>query len=448
MPVPAHGAVEFELGSHVEMAARVISILEETGKVVCSDGELRQYSPELGIWRSIEDNEINDIVRTFDGAEVAANRDGKPLRIRAADINGVNWCARDQVRRDNFFADAPGGIAFRNGFVKLSGGKLELEPHQAENTARRRVEADFVRDPKTPVLDEFFADIFADASEEDRADRIALLQEFAGACLLGIAPSYQRCLLFFGHGSNGKSQVEHVFRAMFPPGSVVSLPPQQWGQRFQVSRLVGAIANIVDEIPEHDITVGDVFKSVVTGEPLHVERKHRDPFEFRPRAGHVFSANTLPGTGDLSEGFFRRFLLLRLSRDMRLASTHRVDAAQSVIKAEGHLLSSWACHGAARLAQQGKYTVPESSAALHAEWRLTCDSVALFVHERTRCRTEDHPGTRASALYASYRQWALDSGFRPVSSLKFSSRMAYAGVGKSKREDAFYYPVVVKLQEY
>ena len=152
--------------------------------------------------------------------------------------------------------------------------------------------------------------------------------------------------MLYGTGNNGKSELLRLLRALFPPSTVASLPPQEWGERFKVARLVGVLANFVHEIPERDIASGEVFKGVITGDPVSAERKNRDPFEYHPVAGHIFSANSLPGTVDQSEGYWRRFALCPFTRDFATATTRKIDAAQDVLNHELAGLAAWALRGA------------------------------------------------------------------------------------------------------
>ncbi|WP_437804197.1 DUF5906 domain-containing protein [Sorangium sp. So ce693] len=93
--------------------------------------------------------------------------------------------------------------------------------------------------------------------------------------------------MLFGEGGNGKSAGINLVRAMFPPEALASLPPQRWTERFALSAPEGKLANFVSETPSGERLEGGAFKAVVTGDPVTAERKHRDPFEFRPVAGHA-----------------------------------------------------------------------------------------------------------------------------------------------------------------
>ena len=52
------------------------------------------------------------------------------------------------------------------------------------------------------------------------------------------------------------------------------------------------------------------------GDTLTAERKFGHPFVFRNRATMIFSANELPGSADLSDGFFSRWVIVPFTRLM------------------------------------------------------------------------------------------------------------------------------------
>ena len=92
-----------------------------------------------------------------------------------------------------------------------------------------------------------------------------LVREFFGACLLGIAPWYQRALIGVGVGANGKSTLSDVMLQCMPPGTTSAIPPQDWGQEYRRAMLMGKNLNSVGELPEREILASEALKSIVAG---------------------------------------------------------------------------------------------------------------------------------------------------------------------------------------
>lgn len=426
-------AAIFHRGDHVELAERVLADLE-TDPMTFDDGEFWRYEPASGLWRKIPVEFVEHTASSYAGAWVRASADKvKPLLMSHSSCRGAASIARNTLcsrpSRLKFDAAVP-GVAFRDRFVTVENGQIKHHAHNPEHLARAGLPFDYDPLPH-PEMDRFFADLFEGC--DDAADRIHLLQEFVGASLLGMAPAYQRCLVLFGTGNNGKSQVLEVCRAAFPEGTVVSLPPQQWDERFRLPLLVGALANFVGELPSREIAGSETFKGIVTGDPQTAERKNRDAFTFTPRAGNLFGSNSLPTAGDITAGFFRRFLILPLTKVFPESGDGvERDIGKRIAAQERQAIAAWAIEGARRLQEQGGYTVPASATALKASWTRDSDSVLLFLDTMT-VRVEKRPGVGLAHrdLYTSYAQWAKSCGFMPVNMSTFGKRYA-----NSNREHA------------
>lgn len=444
----------FERGDHAELAEALVcylgaQIFEPRAKlpldrVVGDQGAIWTYNDAEGIWHKREHEELLDRVVAFAGCSVAYGNGSRPLKVSASSAEGAVKLARAITAKPGYFSQAAMGVAFTNGFVRVVGGRIELMPHSRDHRARHRHAFPYDADAPAKELHKFLRDVFSDCTEPERNTRIAFLQEHAGACLAGIAPVYQKCALLVGPGGNGKSKAcEILYRGALPDDTTVSLPPQLWGERFQVVRLLGALANVCDEMPESDVIRTGVFKSVIAGEPLHLERKHRDSFEARVSCGHVFAANQLPITKDLTEGFFRRFVAVNFEVRIHGTSKDDPEIAEKVIAACRPGIVAWALKGAARLQRNGRYTIPASSADTLQDWRRTSDSVAVFVDECTRPLSKGSPanhGKKASAAYAAYKDWAREHGYQCVNWRTFGHRLKSLGLGAQRQGAGCFHP--------
>ena len=59
------------------------------------------------------------------------------------------------------------------------------------------------------------------------------------------------------------------------------------------------------------------FKKIVAGETQTVERKFKPPFDLKPFAKILFSANDFIPTKDRTHGFYRRFDIVRFNRILK-----------------------------------------------------------------------------------------------------------------------------------
>jgi putative DNA primase/helicase len=322
---------------------------------------------------------------------------------------------------------------------------VRLHDHSPEHRARTGYPFTYDRRSPTRFL-AFLESVWRDDADKD--EKIALVQEFGGACLIGNATTYQRAIVSKGAGANGKGVTTQILVAAMPPESTTAIPPQEMGNEYRRAMLAGKRLNVVNELPEADIIDSEAFKAVVAGDPIVGRHIRQPPFTFQPVAGHFFAANRLPGTNDLTHGFWRRLVVLEFNRSFTTDPARNPHLAREIIDTELPAIVSWLLEGAVRLMREREYTVPASHSQAVAEWRRNADQVAQFVEERTRpLGAGEALGEGASDLYAAYRQWAIQNGHRPVAANKFGSRMSDLGRPSEHTKHGNRYPLVVKQGE-
>ena len=434
----------FSRGDHVELAVNLLAHLEGTGEPVIFDaGALHRYEPARGLWTPIESTELSTVSQSFAGAKLDT---GRPLKIRASDISGAVQLASARATRRDFFTGGPIGLAFANGFVEVTGDAIRMRPLSPENRARFGYSFDFSANGASKPWLQFLQDLFRD--EDDREERIAFLQEFFGACLLGVAPRFQRCVVGQGPGDDGKSTLGQIISAAMPSGSVCSVAPQAMSHEYRRAKLAGKLFNLVTELPEADILESEAFKSIVTGDLIDARPIREAPFDFRPIAGHAFFANRLPATDDQTHGFWRRFVVVTFRRRFTEEPGHDPIIASKLIASELPAVVAWLVAGAHRVMRTGRYTLPTSHAKALASWRRNADQVALFLSDRCAHAKHSRPTpdtacdwTRADELYRAYRTWCDTNGHRSMASNKFGARMHLLALVSVKVSAGWFYPV-------
>jgi P4 family phage/plasmid primase-like protien len=434
----------FERGDHVEIAGRLVSTLRETSPTVYADGKMYAYSDDCGIFEAVDPARMSRIVQSFAGSPVGEK--GKTLALKASDVHGAIKLAGDQAAEPEFFASAHRGIAFADGFVEVTHENIIKREHSPDHRARFVYGFEYVETAAPTRLLEFFVQVFR--GDDDRAEKIRLVQEYLGISLLGLATSYQRALVFLGDGANGKGVLQSVAERCFPPGSVASVPPQDAGQEYRRAMLAGKLLNVVSELPEADIMDSESWKTLVAGDTMTGREIRQSPFTFKPLAGHVYSANRLPGTTDQSHGFWRRLIVITFGRIFEESEQNPRLADELVT--EQPAIVSWFLAGAQRALAQGGFTVPASSAAAKERWQMAADQVRAFVSDsctRLPLDAATYDWTPARQLYRAYRVWAVENGHRPVNANKFSERMKLLGLEVRHDRTGNRYPVRLEREE-
>jgi putative DNA primase/helicase len=431
-------------GDAVELGARLLEDLRAGSSVplVYDRNEFWRYDDAAGIYRAVREADAFRAVAAYAGAPIGK----KTLSLSESAVGGAVKMARQFASSlGGYFNAAPEGIAFANGFVVLEGGRAVLRPHSPDHRAQFALP--FAYDPAAPAprWHRYLAEVFTYPNEEhaepddrallaeDREARIRLLQEHAGACLIGRAVQHAVCLVLTGEGANGKSVYLTVIKALFPRGATASIAPQLWENRFYLAELAGVRLNAVSEMPESEMADSGPFKTVVAGEEITVARKHQHPFELLPVAGHLFACNALPSTRDLSEGFWRRFAVVAFDRTFA-DHERELDLAARLVAEELPGIAAWVVAGAAALAARGRFVLPASSEHVKDEWQRSADQVRQFIEECTTAGGRMNP----SRAYEAYAVWTRRTGHGALTRGKFWRRLAKLLPQRCDGEERFY----------
>lgn len=438
----------FESGSEVEVAQRVIDRLGGKGQVVAVGGRVHRYESS-GVWRAMPDPEVRKIAQTFDGHPVLRT-DGSlgGLKVSAKFAKSILDTIQSELDDAAFFFNAPAGIAFRNGFVTCSGEGIALKPHDPSNRVLSAYDFDYEPTRTMERSMRFLRDLFE--GDGDQQEKIDLVQEYTGLCLIGKATQFPHCLFCVGNGANGKSRAIELMSMLFTAESLRAIPPQNWGQAYFVADLAGIRFNAVAEMPPSRIVASDKFKSVISGDPMIGRVPYGRPLTVVPIAGHVFSMNPpLPEVADVSDGFWRRVVVLRFNRKFEPGQPgyEPQEGLMTAIEVERPGLMAWALEGAVRVLRTGRVTIPPSSEEEKSAWRQTADHVSVFVREffeeldygegrqwfDLKNQTYLEPcWWNASIVYGHFRAWCQRCGFPPIDLNDFGTRIRALGVPVKK----------------
>ena len=401
---------------------------------------------QRGVWIAIDERDQARTIQRYSGRMVITGYDSKtgdpqmkPLTISRSRVEGARKCAQDEAHRLGFFDAAPVGIGLANGFLTVDHRGWRLLDHSPENRCRFALPVEWNPDADCNRWMSYLSDVFQGPEMQDKAD---LLQEFFGACLAGIATKYQRCLVMYGRGRNGKSTAMDVLEGLFPPEARACVRPQEFTEDYKVATLRGARVNLCGEIPDGDVAGSDRFKSIVAGETVTARHPYGKAFTFKPEAGIVVSCNALPGSSDVSDGYWRRFLLLHFANQIQPQDMVR-GLAQIILREELAGVLSWMVDGAIRLIKTGAYTVPQSSQAMVDEWRMQSNVVAMWVDEMCDLVTAA-AGVKSFELYREFRDYCQDRGYRPMAERRFIDRLKQMGMSKTHQRDGNYWPLRLK----
>ena len=331
-------------------------------------------------------------------------------------------------------------ICLKNG--TLDPVKEDLLPHSPEHFLSNRVEIEY--DPKATcplwlqTLDEIFA------PDEDKADKIRLLQEFIGYCLVADT-QFHKFLWLVGGGGNGKSLILAILIALLGRENVSTAQIERLESPFVRAELQGKLVNISSEMSA-DATVTDGYlKQIASGDVIEAERKFKPSFSFKPYARLIAATNALPRLLDHSDGFFRRAIIMRFNRQFQ---EHEQDKQREQrLMAELPGILNWALTGRKALYARGNFVIPSSAKAEVDQFRVDSDPVQQFIDEETITSPPGGYRCMASEVYTIYATWCRDNGYKALAVNSFSKRLETMGINKVRDNRGRYWELCLHKHE-
>lgn len=247
------------------------------------EGSLYVVRSNDGIWHQYQTEKLECLV--------AKAHDGKENCERRSDYSGIAQHMITLTSDDQFFRDAPVGLACPGGFYQIQNNVITIEPLAPAH--RQRVKLDVTpQKQNTPAFDAFLHDTFGSTIQGDEKQQIMLVQEIAGAIMLGNMYKYQKAVVFYDpYGRAGKGTLERILRALVPPSFVTAVSPFVWDKEYYVASLAGARLNVVGELPDDQSIPAAVFKTVTGGDLITGRHPTHRPITFKNEAAHLFMSN-------------------------------------------------------------------------------------------------------------------------------------------------------------
>src|SRR4051812_3244932 len=268
------------------------------------------------------------------------------------------------------------------------------------------------------------------------------LQEFAGYCLT-TDTSHEKALWLVNPPGGGKSTfLEGLTTTLGNRAAVLGLAEIQKNQ-FVLAKLEGKTLVTATEQPGGFLTSHTVLNSIISGEPIQVEKKYHDPYDLIPRAKIAWAMNEMPRVPSEAEGLFRRVLVAPFPG---IAEKDRDPTLKEDIRGEASGILNWMLEELQRLRKRGCFEVPSVVQDSTTEFRLSNDIPALFVEER--CVKGEDRKIQSSTLYEAYIAWCKKTGHRPQSKTTVANDWRRLGFTRFKAKGRAYWRGVELSDDY
>jgi putative DNA primase/helicase len=250
-------------------------------------------------------------------------------RADTASVNAVFSWVVNQTAVDPVEVN-PGGLNCSNGVLKINpDGSHLLMPHNPKQVYT------YVGCKYDPNIDLRDCDRLLECLEPSQ--REIFLRTAAAALNLKLVRSKLtgrgvKGLLCHGEGSNGKDTLRAVLAAVFGRGmtgrSLSDFKSYDMGRKFALAGIEGSICNWASEnTSKVDLDNIQSLKQFITGDPIDIERKGKDSYEYKSAAIFFANCNKLPSITGGTSAIDDRYGILRFDKTY----------ARNAIAAEGQL---------------------------------------------------------------------------------------------------------------
>ncbi len=381
-------------------------------------------------------------------------------------LNGRRAVAKEilEVLKDNLHKKDqkinvnPMQINVKNGILNID--NFELLPHTPEHIFTYQINANYDPNAKCEGFENFLKQVLVseDTLEPD-CDLIRLVQQFIGYCLY-IKTPFHECVMLYGIGRNGKSILVFVVTELFK-NLTSQVHFEDIGEdKFATAELAGKLVNVSSEFSTYARLSDGRIKGIVAGDELRAQRKHQQPFDFRPFAKHIITTNNLPRSRDKSLGFYSRFKIIPFHRvfmkqeeidcleDDGLKETCMVRNTflEEELKKELDGILLWAIYGLKDLLKSRGFCHSGQAEKLRNVFKVRCASVESFMEERidTSCCTEN---TNLPELRRAYISYCKEYKIPPETDRQFDSSIKNLGYEIAKRGQGRRVVLGVRIKE-
>jgi len=337
------------------------------------------------------------------------------------------------------FDTDPNLITLENGILNLE--TLELMPHTPKHLSRVLLPVEYHppehEDIEDNLKDTLFYKFLKSSFTVDGKFR---QKDFETVLEIISSPIIKRhidekAFMFLGQGENGKSVCLSYIQSIIGKNNVSSITLQDiTDDKFMRSNLDGMSANIFSDLEQNELRKTGKIKAITSNEPIEVQRKHQQPFTLHPFCKLLFSCNRFPKVYDQTQGFFRRWVIVKWDRNFE-NDPERIEYLKEKLdekQDEKNLVFSCLVRIANKLNKAGKFTHSKDWKTIQKDWNANADPIDDFDSNHI---IDSETNKTKRETYQFYKEYCYDKGETPLGMGKFSKAFAeYHDEDRTKEE--------------
>ncbi len=305
-------------------------------------------------------------------------------------------------------------IAFANGVLNIIDG--ELIPYSPEIIITNKIPWEYNKNSYDELTDRVLNDISCNDSQIR-----SLLEESIGYCFYR-RNELGKAFILIGDRSNGKSTFLDMVAYLLGQDNISALDLGELGDRFKTAELFGKLANIGDDIGDEFIPNASIFKKLVTGERVSVERKGQDPFEFNNFAKFLFSANNLPRIKDRTGAVQRRLTIIPFNAKFTNDDPNFDPYIKYKLRSKSCMeyLVRLGVEGLKRVLANREFTSSDKVQEELARYEEINNPIIGFLGEIDHGEIYNEP---TKTVYKQYQIYCIENNLQALSRIEFSRQM-------------------------
>lgn len=304
-------------------------------------------------------------------------------------------------------------IAFKNGIFDTD--TFELLPFSPSYVITNKIDHKYVEGAYSELVD----NVLNKLACHDKSLRL-LLEEIIGYTFYR-RNELRKAFVLIGEKANGKSTYLDMIATLLGPENISALDLNELDARFKTAELHNKLANIGDDIGDLFIPNPSIFKKLVSGDRVNVEKKGMDPFDFNNYSKLLFSANDMPRIKDKTGAVANRLILVPFEATFSKDSPDYDPYIKYKLRAEESIeyLIQVGIEGLKRVLTNEQFTVGEKILKEIEEYNKSNNPILLFLD----IYEGGIAGKVAKEIYGAYCVFCEENNYLPMSNIEFSRQI-------------------------
>lgn len=371
-------------------------IFNSFGRIIRTiGGEYALYNYKKGLYDiyRLSDNsfEIEQIIRyicNYSGLNIWNDLIGK----RA--LKGLIMEIKDTVVTLN----SANIINFANGIYLLDHGKMVTHSPEFLSTSQ----LPFSYDPNAGC--EVFHEKVLEILSGDH-ELFNIIQKIFGY-VLSNSNAANVAFWFMGTGRNGKSLITSLLQNLVGEQNVAHLPLKNLNEKFDLEVLINKRLNVADEnkhVRDFDTAI---FKSIVSNEPIFINRKNQKGINVQLSMKMIMLFNRPPEIPEASVALYERLILIPFKRKFTREDADKYLYENLLKELPG--IMNFAIEGYGKLKAQ-KFLFEECQLTLEAKEEFAKGNMPIYEFFQQHYEPHNESKIVRADIFKAYQKWAVEN---------------------------------------